>query len=109
VRLSSRKTVLAQTVAASRLLLDLCLKWEQKAQSRTETFAPVLGLVLPALVNSELHLRPVHQAFLQVLSERPAHLNKGFIEVGKSNCSGYRQWHVCRTHANGYANRALHD
>ena len=36
--------------AAPRLLLDLCLRWEQEAHSGTETFAPVLGRVLPALL-----------------------------------------------------------
>jgi hypothetical protein len=49
--------------AAPRLLLDLCFSWEQEGHSRTETFAPVLGLVLAALLYGELHLRPVHQTF----------------------------------------------
>jgi hypothetical protein len=95
--------------AAPRLLLDLCLRWEQEAHSRTETFAPVLGLVLPALLYGELHLRPVHQTFLHVLSERMAHFNNGFVEVGKSMCSGFRRRHLCSTHANGHAYRTLHD
>ena len=81
--------------AAARLLLDLHLRWEQEAHSRTETFTPVLGLALPALLYGELHLRPVHQTFLQVLSERMTHFNKGFVEVGKSMCSGFRRRCCC--------------
>src|SRR3984885_15380757 len=99
----------ASLESCTRLLLGLCLRGKHESDSKTETFAPVLRLVLSALLYGELHLRPVHQAFLQVLSERMAHFNKGFVEVGKSMCSGFRRRHLCRTHANGHAYRTLHD
>ena len=86
----------------------LGLRWEKEADSRAETFAPILGLVLAALLDSQLYLRMVHQTLLHVLSERPAHSDKGFVEVRKPMGSSFRRRYFRRAHSDGNAQWTLH-
>src|ERR1700739_3886791 len=89
------------------LVFDFCLRWEQEAHSRAETFTPILGLMLATLLYGQFHLRTVHQTSLQILSERLAHCDKGFVEVWKSMCRGFRRRHSCRAASHGHADRTL--
>ena len=104
-----RYSGMLRAVDVMSLFFGLCLGWEQKADCKAETFAPIPGLVLAALLYGQLHIRVVHQTSLQVLSERLAHGYKGIVEVRKSVCSGFRWQHFCRAHSDGYAQRALYD
>ena len=94
--------------AVPRLLLALCLRWEQEAHTWTERSLQYLGWCCPRCY-VELYLRPVLQTFIQVLSERMVHFNKGPVEVGKSMCSGFRWQPLYRTHSNGHTYLTLHD